>query len=673
MIVSIVISVTRCELYLHLKYKIFLTTIFILLFSVASLGQKTGAEGDVPLAGDDTTVYDTLYSVRDEFYSYDKVWFEFYSTLKERNKVKALRMLEPIYEVKLNLGDKNAASYSYALLELSKEMEDEGDIETAWALIDEALMLSPDIPRIYFYKTAFLWRNEPKFIFLMIDSTYQGLSHAISDITIMTTLLANLFLIIIITILTVFTLFSVFLVVKYAPLASNDIKEKLGWDTPGWLFSLFIVVLILFLASLNPGLIWLVFLLNVFFFIYYTSTEKVIAAAFYVFIIISPLMLNYTTNMMLSTHRDVMDEMIQIKEDVYTLDAEKRLKDWVEINPDDKYALFTLGLLNKKTEYLDYAKYYYERAIEIDPEFAPAINNLGNISFILHDYNRAKELYNEAININPDLASPHYNLYKINILELNIRDIDVADEYFNTAMSIAPDRVSHFVDTEIKGDYGEGITLPRINRIVMDEDIPDRVFWGEILKSSAPKDLAYDFWYDMMKGTNLKSAPIIGILALAILFGVGSLAKKYPFSKACRFCGKSFLLKSLTHMGKRDACNRCFAVYIRREGVDPKTKADLRMKVERINTIYKVILVFANLIIPGSGNIYRGKTKKGFFFLVLFTLFLIKMFTLNGIVVYPIKSMGFPLIHNPYLFGIILAIIYFFAQQDFLKSEVFKA
>jgi TM2 domain-containing membrane protein YozV len=375
---------------------------------------------------------------------------------------------------------------------------------------------------------------------------------------------------------------------------------------------------------------------------------------------------------MLSTHRDVMDEMIQIKDDIYTYDAEKKLKDWVEINPDDKYALFTLGLLNKKTEYLDYAKHYYDRVLEVDPGFAPAINNLGNISFILHDYNRAKELYTEAITIDPDLAASHYNLYKINILELNIRDIDVADEYFNKAIALAPDRVSYFVDTEIKGDYGEGISLPLINRRVMDEDISDHTLWGEILKSSASKDLAYDFWYDMMKGTNLKSAPIIGILALAILFGVGSLSKRYPFSKACRFCGKSFLLKSLTHMEKRDACNRCFAVYIRREGVDPKTKADLRMKVERINTIRKVILVVANLVIPGSGNIYRGKTKKGFLFLVLFTLFLIKMFTLNGLVVYPIKSMGFPLIHSPYLFGIILAVVYFFAQQDFLKSEVFK-
>lgn len=93
------------------------------------------------------TVTESLFpSIRKEFYLYDEVWFPFLLTLSERNKTDALRIVDSLRTARYNYGDKNASYYSYALVTLSQQQENEGDIETADKLIDKSILLSPDLP-----------------------------------------------------------------------------------------------------------------------------------------------------------------------------------------------------------------------------------------------------------------------------------------------------------------------------------------------------------------------------------------------------------------------------------------------------------------------------------------------------------------------------------------------
>jgi tetratricopeptide (TPR) repeat protein/TM2 domain-containing membrane protein YozV len=481
---------------------------------------------------------------------------------------------------------------------------------------------------------------------------------------------ANFLLVTVITILAGFVLFSLSLAAKYVLVASNDLRERFGWDMPLLLFSVFIAVLLVFLFSLDIGLLWVAIIVNMAFLIYYTKTEKRILAVFYALIIASPIILNYTSALMLSTHRDAIAEMIQVREDIYTQQTEKTLVDWSDDNPDDVYALFTLGLLNKRIGYLDHARRYYEKAIELRPSFAPALNNLGVIYFILKDYNRAEELFTSANAADPDLVAPYYNLYKIGMTRF---DLKTAEEYYDQAMSRSPDRITKFLDIEIKENEGEPSLIERTNRMVIDEDLTDSILWGRIFTMTEPKELAKNLFGDMMKGVGLRAAPFFGIAGLVLLLISGSLAQRMLLSKYCRFCGLPFLLKSQSHLERRDSCNRCFSVFVRKEGVDPRTKADLRMKVDRINYLRRIALIVTSLVIPGFGRIYRGKVWRGFVFLSLFLIFFVQFLTPHGIVTYPISSAGLPIIHNRYLYGIACAIIYILAQRDLIKSESSEA
>jgi tetratricopeptide (TPR) repeat protein/TM2 domain-containing membrane protein YozV len=615
----------------------------------------------------ETTTESLFPSIRKEFYYYDEVWFPFLLTLSDRNKTDALRLVDSLRIARYNYGNKNASYYSYALLALSRQQENEGDTETAARLIDKSILLSPEIPRLYFYKAAFIWRNEPGSLYDIIHLTVTGLKLSAGDITIVTTLGANLALGLIITILTIFFIFSFSLTVKYVLLAAHDIRERFGWEIPLLLFSSFIAVLFVFLFSLDIGLLWLIILMNVAFLIYYSRTERTIFAFFYVLVILCPIYLNYTASLMLSTHRNVTDEILQIKQDIYTPDAETKLSDWVVDNPDDICALFALSSLNKRTGSLDYARYYYQRIIDIDPNCAPALNNLGTIYFIMRDYPRAEEFFIAANAADPHLVAPYYNLYKIDMTRF---DLKTAEEYYDMATKIDPARITEFLDVEVKEDDIAPTLLERTNRMVLDEDLPDSFLWERVLTMSGPRELADGLFSNMMKGIGLRAVPVVGVIGLILLMISGSLARRSVISKPCRFCGLPFLLKSQPHMERRDSCNRCFSVFVRKEGIDPRTKADLRMKVDRTNYIRKVALIIVNAVIPGFGRIYRGRVLKGFVVLSLFILFVVQLVYLRGIVVYPVKSLGFPIIHNPLPFAVGALLVYIFAQSDFIRSEL---
>jgi tetratricopeptide (TPR) repeat protein/TM2 domain-containing membrane protein YozV len=653
---------------LRIHTKKIITAVVFLLFLTPSLAQdfvpSPSAEFDATTGAPTESPFP---EIRKEFYYYDEAWFPFFVTLSERNKTDALRILDSLQEAKFNYGDKNASFYSYALLTLSRQQENEGDIETAAKLIDESLLLSPDIPRLYFHKAAFIWRNEPGRLYDIVHYTVTGLRLSAKDITIVSTLGANLALGIIIAMLAIFAIFSFSLAAKYAVLATNDIRERFGWDIPLLLFSAFIAVFFVFLLSLDIGLLWLAILTNVAFLVYYTKTEKKIFALFYILVLVCPIILNYTGALMLSTHRDVIDEIIQIKEDTYTLETETALTRWVADNPDDTCALFALGSLNKRTGYLDYAQRFYGKIIEIDPACAPALNNLGAVYFIMSDYTRAEELFHRANEADPDLVAPYYNLYKIGMTRFELK---TAEEYYDMAMKLEPGRITAFLDVEVKENEREPSFLARANRVVLDEDMPNSLMWERVFTMSQPKELAAGIFSDMMKGIGLRAVPVVGVMGLIFLMISGSLAQRSVLSKFCKFCGLPFLLKSQPHMERRDSCNRCFSVFVRKEGIDPKTKADLRMKVDRINYIRKIVLIIVNLIIPGFGRIYRGRVLRGFILLSLFVLFAVQLLYLRGIVVYPVKSLGFPIIHNPLLFGAGCLLVYLFAQSDFIKSEV---
>jgi tetratricopeptide (TPR) repeat protein len=78
--------------------------------------------------------------------------------------------------------------------------------------------------------------------------------------------------------------------------------------------------------------------------------------------------------------------------------------------PDNKFALYNLGLIAQTEGDNVKAENFYRRALAVDPSFESALFNLAIVRTDQGDTDEAIELYQRAIEVNPDNAGAHLNL-----------------------------------------------------------------------------------------------------------------------------------------------------------------------------------------------------------------------------------------------------------------------
>jgi type IV pilus biogenesis/stability protein PilW len=99
-------------------------------------------------------------------------------------------------------------------------------------------------------------------------------------------------------------------------------------------------------------------------------------------------------------------------------DAHIKFQEALRFNPKDKHSLNALGLISTVFKEYDKAVTYYKRAIAIDPDFSDAMNNLGVTYMKTENLNEAMKYFQKALK-NPLYSTPDkayanlgYALYK---------------------------------------------------------------------------------------------------------------------------------------------------------------------------------------------------------------------------------------------------------------------
>lgn len=124
------------------------------------------------------------------------------------------------------------------------------------------------------------------------------------------------------------------------------------------------------------------------------------------------------------------------KEGKYT-PALKELLKALEMNPDDPYTHYTLGLTYMAKEKPGMAVPHFEEAIELKPDYAPAINNLGTAYLALEKWDDAINTFKKLTN---DLlyATPHYPLSNIGFAYYKKGEYETARDYYKKALDQEP-------------------------------------------------------------------------------------------------------------------------------------------------------------------------------------------------------------------------------------------
>lgn len=106
----------------------------------------------------------------------------------------------------------------------------------------------------------------------------------------------------------------------------------------------------------------------------------------------------------------------------------------LELDPDNVYAHYNLGLLAQDAGKDALAIKQYDAALKTDPKFTSALYNKG-IVLESGDLEAAVELYRRAVAIDPDLAAAHMRL---GFALLHLGKTDEAEEHLASGIKLDP-------------------------------------------------------------------------------------------------------------------------------------------------------------------------------------------------------------------------------------------
>ncbi|MDP9331586.1 MAG: tetratricopeptide repeat protein [Actinomycetota bacterium] len=121
-------------------------------------------------------------------------------------------------------------------------------------------------------------------------------------------------------------------------------------------------------------------------------------------------------------------------------------EDVLDVRPNDKYALYNLGVIAQGDGVTQLAEGYYRSALDADPNFEPALFNLAIIRTSVGATQEAVDLYRRLIAVAPKNANAHFNLGIL--LQRAGKDQEATAE-FNVAIKIDPSLAGRLVTNPI--------------------------------------------------------------------------------------------------------------------------------------------------------------------------------------------------------------------------------
>ncbi|MBM7520485.1 tetratricopeptide repeat protein [Nocardioides nitrophenolicus] len=106
----------------------------------------------------------------------------------------------------------------------------------------------------------------------------------------------------------------------------------------------------------------------------------------------------------------------------------------LELDRENVYAHYNLGLLDQKAGRTKDAGAHYDAALATEPEFAPALYNKG-ILLEASDLEGAVDLYRRALDVDPKLAAAHMRL---GFALLHLGETKEAEEHLATGVELDP-------------------------------------------------------------------------------------------------------------------------------------------------------------------------------------------------------------------------------------------
>jgi len=289
-----------------------------------------------------------------------------------------------------------------------------------------------------------------------------------------------------------------------------------------------------------------------------------------------------------------------------------KLRELVDAHPDDPMYRFLLAGLYKNGRYFEEAFVDYKRVLEESPSTYQARINLGNIYFLIGQYGEAISNYRKALDIRPDSVLAYYNMYLAQSDSFKLKE---AAESLARAQDIDAETATKLltqgsmeaggpkaVDAAIDFDSIWRATVEGKHLREWLNSGPERAGWSTLTRTLV---------------NPLSAAAILTLVAC----GVTMLAfRGQPPAGRCSRCGRAFCAYCKAGRDGHDYCNQCVHLFVLGDGLAPETKSMKLYEVERYERWGRRVRGFGSFLVPGAGEILRGRAWLGFGLLALWSL-----------------------------------------------------
>lgn len=298
----------------------------------------------------------------------------------------------------------------------------------------------------------------------------------------------------------------------------------------------------------------------------------------------------------------------------YDPDRIVRLRELVDAHPDDPVYRFLLAGLYKNGRYFEEAFSEYRRVLAIDPGLEPAYINVGNIFYSTGQYGEAIVNYQRAIELDPRDVLGHFNMHLAQSEDFRFSD---AEESLRAARAIDAQRVAGLLTHE-----GE-------RPVVQDASLQLASIWETALDGRNPLPGQRPAEWRNQERT-LPLLDPIGISAVIALVGcavVGLRPSRRETARCCIRCGVAFC--SRCRRGRkegREYCTQCLHLFVLGDGLAPAAKEAKLQEIKRHERRWRRLRRLSSLVLPGAGDLLRGRAAWGLTLSVLWIASVVAVF-----------------------------------------------
>lgn len=440
------------------------------------------------------------------------------------------------------------------------------------------------------------------------SNVMRGIMRVPGDYRARTVSQGDLLVVVALALLATIALFALTMFLRYRRPAAHDFRELLGTRfTPGistvLAYALLVLPIFVWLGPMWVVLYWLAL-----FFAYETKVEKAMTIVLLLIASTLPLIVSWSAYRVAGVDSPIVRAAVASEERSYDPETSRRMRDLVEVIPDEPKLHVLLGNLLVQDGDEQQAALHYRRAIELRDDLAGAHVNLGNLHFLDNDFVAATTEYERAQAIDPRMAVAYYNesvaageLYKY---DQQGEKLEAAKKY---------DR--GFVDRLVAN--------PPAQKIVK-YNVPIDDAWllaDRIARRRGSRDVFGNFaTFDF--GRAVLNTLTIGSL-LALIGGVitSLVRRKNGVAGACIKCGRTFCHRCKSSRESAIYCTQCIHIYLKRDGVSIDTK---RAKLDEVQEFQHGTLALRKwfaVFFPGAGQLHEGSTVQGLLIVLLFMLF----------------------------------------------------